>query len=459
MSRLHKAKSKRRAPASCVSPARVVPSAEPFAVSLASSEQLSGDGRLQIWSAAGQVQVGEFEAARDLLRQALRCGANRQLVARLLVGGVYTSLGRASMLAERPERGVRQLRAGLDLGVPGGSALWLDLLMAEAERCTRQGDHREAIQRWQDIADLLGERTPEHVYHRLSEAYARNQDDFGGTPEENYCWGDCHKHDLLALIHEQLQPRLYLEIGVDQGLSLARAHGRAIGVDPRPKLALQHPLSEQVTLVSLSSDAFFCERAATLLQPPPDLVFIDGMHLFEFALRDFMNVERYAHPATLVVIDDIYPCHPTQAARRRRSGAWTGDIWKLHRILRERRPDLMLMALNAYTTGLLLIAGLDPDNRVLWDDYEAIVRRNRDDRAPPLEVLERHGAIPSDHALVLEVLKRLKQARAEAWSAAQVRSAVGELKPAITAAERAFSGLASSLIEQCHLTKNQWICG
>ena len=27
--------------------------------------------------------------------------------------------------------------------------------------------------------------------------------------------------------------------------------------------------------------------------PTLDLVFIDGMHLFEYALRDFMNVERY----------------------------------------------------------------------------------------------------------------------------------------------------------------------
>lgn len=401
------------------------------------------------------MQAGDFETARELMRQALRSGANRQLAARLLVGSVYTSLGRASMLAERPERGVRQLSTGLDLGVPGGSALWLDLLMAEAERCTRRGDDREAIQRWQDIACLLGARTPEHVYQRLSDAYARNREGFGGTPDENHLWGDCDKHDLLAFMHEQLQPRLYLEIGVDEGASLTRARGRAIGVDPRPKLALKHPLNEHTTVISLSSDAFFREHAAALLQPPPDLVFIDGMHLFEFALRDFMNAERHAHPATLIVIDDIYPCHPTQATRRRRSDAWTGDIWKLHQILRERRPDLTLIALNAHTTGLLLIAGLDPDNRVLWDDYEAIVQRHRDERAPPPAVLERHGAIASDHAIVLDLLKHLKQARAEAWNVAQVRSAIGELKPALAAAEQAFSGLATSLIGQCHLTDNQ----
>ena len=361
------------------------------------------------------------------------------------MGSVYTSLGRASMLADRPERGVRQLSTGLDLGVPGGSALWLDLLMAEAERCTRRGDDREAIQRWQDIACLLGARTPEHVYHRLSDAYARNREGFGGAPDENHCWGDGHKHDLLAFMHEQLEPRLYLEIGVDGGASLTRARGRAIGVDPRPKLALKHPLNEHTTIVSLSSDAFFRERAAALLQPPPDLVFIDGMHLFEFALRDFMNVERHAHPATLVVIDDIYPCHPTQAARRRRSGAWTGDIWKLHRILRERRPDLTLIALNAHTTGLLLIAGLDPDNRVLEACYSTEVRRHRNSGPPPTEVLSRQGAIPSAHPLVGDLVAVLKQAKAEAWSIAQVRAALAPLKPALAAAEAEYAGRAEGI--------------
>ena len=165
------------------------------------------------------------------------------------------------------------------------------------------------------------------------------------------------------------------------------------------------------------------DGARTQLQPPPDLVFIDGMHLFELALRDLINVEHLAAPSTLVAIDDIDPCHPAQAERHRRTDAWTGDLWKLHQILRTCRPKLTLLALNAHTTGLLLIAGLDPQDRVLEASDAAAVRRHLHSGPPPPAVLTRQGAIPSDHALVANLVAVLKQAKTQVWSVAEVREA------------------------------------
>ena len=389
------------------------------------------NGHFVFWAAAGLLQTGELDRARALIQEALSAGADRRAAARLLLGGVYVRLGRAALLAGKSDRAMRGLLEGMRLGVPGGTGLFLDLLMAEAECCSRQGETREAVQRWQDIATVLGEDTPAFVYQRLGEAYANNHQGFGGTEEENHCLGDCHKHDLLSRCHEHLAPRLYLEIGVDEGYGLARALGPAIGVDPRPRLDLKVTLGNQTRLLPMSSDAFFRTAAAEWLEPPPDLVFIDGMHLFEFVLRDFMNVERHAHPATLVVVDDIFPCHPTQAARRRRSAAWTGDVWKLHAVLREWRPDLTLIALNAHTTGLLLIAGLDPDNSILRDHYSAIVGRWVRDLPVPVAALRREGALASDHAVVGALLDRLRQARDEGWDVARVREALRTL-PALT---------------------------
>ncbi len=400
-----------------------------------------------VWAAVSSLLAGEISTARTLLQQALKAGVDRQAVARLLLGQASTHLGRAALFADRPERALRQLSHGLHLGVPGGAGLSLDLLIAEAERQERLGATREAVQRWQDIAILLGEHTPEHIYRRLSLAYAHNTQGFGGSTEENHCWGDMHKHDVLGHLHKRLQPALYLEIGVDAGLSLARAQGPAIGVDPRPDLPIKGELGAQAQIMTASSDAFFREQADALLQPRPELVFIDGMHLFEFALRDFMQVERYASPATLVVIDDIFPCHPTQAARRRRSGAWTGDVWKLHRILREQRPDLTLLALNADTTGLLLIAGLDPDNRVLWDAYPRLVQKANIDEPPPSGVIARQGAIPSQHPVVERVLEVLCQARDDSWTLSEVRAKLTGLASEISATEREAWGRARELVD------------
>ena len=303
----------------------------------------------------------------------------------------------------------------------------LSNMIAAANRYMHVGDNREAIRRWIEIASLFGDRTPETIYHRLGEAYALNQESFGGTQEENRVWGDRDKHKILEDMHAQLEPEIYLEIGVDQGVSLSLARGRAIGVDARPELKLTRHLGDNASLVALSSDAFFREQAETLLPVPPGLVFIDGMHLFEFALRDFMNVERFASPASLVIIDDVFPCHPAQAARLPRTDSWTGDVWKLHRILREARPELTLVSLNAKGTGLLLIAGLDPADCILWDNYEQIVRRYGRDIDPPAEVLTRTGALTSDSAILPRLLNLLKVARQERWSLLQVREALRQL--------------------------------
>ena len=296
-----------------------------------------------------------------------------------------------------------------------------------AERYMKINDNREAIRFCIEIASLLGDRTPENVYHLLSQAYAQNKESFGGTQEENQVWGDRDKHEILETVHAQLEPELYLEIGVDQGISLSLARGRAIGVDARPDLNLKKPLGNNASLVKLSSDAFFREQAEALLTVPPGLVFIDGMHLFEFALRDFMNAERFASYESLVIVDDIFPCHPAQAARLPRTDSWTGDVWKLQLILRESRPDLKLISLNAKGTGLLLIAGLDPANRVLWKNYDQIVRTYGQDIEPPSEILKRMGTSPSDYVLVTRLLALLNDARQMNWSHKQVREALWQL--------------------------------
>jgi hypothetical protein len=181
---------------------------------------------------------------------------------------------------------------------------------------------------------------------------------------------------LLRRIHRRLEPRTYVEIGVASGktLSLASASTLAIGVDPDPKITVS--LSANARVFSQTSDAFFAERdvSAELDGHPVDLAFIDGMHLFEFALRDFINLERHASPLGVILIHDCYPLEAVTAGRDRTSVYWTGDVWRTVLALRQYRPDLRVHTLASPPSGLALVTHLDPHSRVLAERYDSIVR-------------------------------------------------------------------------------------
>lgn len=139
--------------------------------------------------------------------------------------------------------------------------------------------------------------------------------DGDGPAEQEITRGTRHYLEVLEEVHGALQPRAYLEIGVRHGRSLRLARGPALGVDPDPDLKVELPPGAEI--LRMTSDDFFELETERLRALAPDLVFIDGMHLFEFALRDFMHVERRVGANAIVVIDDIFPKHPSQALRNR----------------------------------------------------------------------------------------------------------------------------------------------
>src|SRR5262249_27493830 len=184
--------------------------------------------------------------------------------------------------------------------------------------------------------------------------------------------------DLLPMIHSHLRPRTYMEIGVfdGQSLVLARPETRAIGVDPDPKVT--RPLGPNTSLRVMTSDDYFASAhvSADLGGLPIDLAFIDGMHQFEFALRDFINIEKHSSPNSTVLIHDVYPLNRLTAERERKTLFWSGDIWRLILILRKHRPDLAVNVIATAPTGLGVVRGLDPGSRVLAERMDEIVREH-----------------------------------------------------------------------------------
>jgi len=309
--------------------------------------------------------------------------------------------------------------------------LWFPRLIEDPEYLFRQLGWLFGQTKWVHFERAFRDTVRPEWVHEFPEAPAKMGGPpaaspvvkFHGTPEEEATGGEAPYLEVLARIHRQLAPSLYLEIGVRHGRSLALARAKAVGIDPEPEL--QVDLAPGTAVIARTSDAFFSDAPARALGGAPDLVFIDGMHHFEFALRDFMHAERLMPPHGLIVIDDVFPNHPAQAERERRTGSWTGDVWKLRQILEAYRPDLYLLALDTAPTGLLLIARLDMTNSVLQENYPAILARYSAAATLPAEVLARRGAVSPNGPEFARLLHALKQAREERLSPNEIAARLG----------------------------------
>lgn len=404
-------------------------------------------GTLALLVAAGHLQCGNPVKAKALILLAKDAGCPKHLVSRILISGIHNSLARALSRGGAHTRALEHYKTAVQLGEETGQQADLlpeirvaheyrkqglppphidrhqrrenernnstteaeyvienalsflpndpSLRIASAENAMREGNYEEAIRRWQALMALDTKVISQAHYDRLELAYEKQHDFPKGTPDEEVRKGDGVKHDILARLHQLLSPRLYFEIGVCRGKSLALANCKAIGVDPMPNVGKN--IRNQALLIRKSSDDFFANDAAQLLKTPIDFAFIDGMHLFEFVLRDFINVERYSHPGTIIVIDDILPCHPAQAERSRRTWAWTGDVWKILFVLRRYRPDLQLITLNVNPTGLLIIKNINPKSVVLQGVYEDIINEYKTIDFVPDEVISRCGVISCEN--------------------------------------------------------------
>lgn len=188
----------------------------------------------------------------------------------------------------------------------------------------------------------------------------------------NFLHGDPY---VLALerIHLLLKPRVYVEIGVDAGGSMRVVAPETLcfGVDPAPVVSMALP--PNVRIFAQTSDDFFARSdLPALFGGPIELAFIDGMHHFEFALRDFMNLERLSAPGATILIHDCFPHNRLTAGRERQTMFWSGDIWRLVVLLKKYRPDLRIHTIATPPTGLGIVRNLNPASRFIADNLQRL---------------------------------------------------------------------------------------
>jgi glycosyltransferase involved in cell wall biosynthesis len=185
---------------------------------------------------------------------------------------------------------------------------------------------------------------------------------------------------LLRRLHAALSPETYLEIGVARGASiaLARPPTRAIGVDPQP--AINVPFKTETHIFCETSDVFFQkQRLTSLLEGRPlAMAFIDGLHHFQQALKDFLNVEAFCGPRSVVLFHDTIPFDERTQRPDRELEFYTGDVWKTVLCLRHFRPDLDIFTVAAPWSGLTIVTGFDPAAHPRADFYDEAVKRFAD---------------------------------------------------------------------------------
>ena len=122
----------------------------------------------------------------------------------------------------------------------------------------------------------------------------------------------------------------YLEIGVN---TPAQPGYNWVGIE----IELKHGVDPNVdTTYRMTSDEFFENK----ITQKYDIIFIDGLHIFEQVYRDIVNSIENLTDNGIIVVHDCNPVTEITQRRERASDAWHGDVWKSIVKLRLENPDL-----------------------------------------------------------------------------------------------------------------------
>lgn len=180
-------------------------------------------------------------------------------------------------------------------------------------------------------------------------------------------------HDWLRWLHDCLRPHFYCEIGGEAGasLALARPETQAVGIDPAPRIST--PLPRRTQVFAMPSDDFFLggyvDRA--LGEARFGFGFIDGLHRAAQTLRDFIHLERFSRPDAVIAFHDVLPVCAEVATPDQRTTFWTGDTFKALLALTDVRPDLGVVTIPCFPSGLALVAGVNPQDATDMATYDA----------------------------------------------------------------------------------------
>jgi hypothetical protein len=139
-----------------------------------------------------------------------------------------------------------------------------------------------------------------------------------------------NRTELINRLIKKYKYKSYLEIGVN---TPAQPGYNWVGVEIETK----HGVDPNVdTTYRMESDTFFNEH----ISQKYDIIFVDGLHLFEQVYKDIVNSLENLNENGVIVVHDCNPITEITQRRLRASDSWHGDVWKSIVKLRMENPNL-----------------------------------------------------------------------------------------------------------------------
>lgn len=141
----------------------------------------------------------------------------------------------------------------------------------------------------------------------------------------------------------------YLEIGVNTPAQPGWSHDSIQiptkhGVDPAPEVHATFPVP---------SDEFFEKHVSQKY----DIIFVDGLHIFDQAYRDIVNSLKWLNDKGTIVVHDCNPTTEITQRPIRASDVWHGDVWKAILKLRTEYKDAEINTVDADEGCSIIRAG------------------------------------------------------------------------------------------------------
>ena len=130
----------------------------------------------------------------------------------------------------------------------------------------------------------------------------------------NYDWHKkSSRFDIINKIIKKKKFESYLEIGCQSDVNFSKIIIKnKIGVDPQTGGTHR-----------MTSDDFFKQNKSTF-----DLIFIDGLHVYEQVLKDIENSLKVLNDNGVILIHDCLPAKIWHQTIPQTHSSWNGDVWK-----------------------------------------------------------------------------------------------------------------------------------